>query len=513
MTPDPSSERVLVLTPTGRDGPMIADVLGRAGVGAAVCPDVATFCRAWEEGAGAGVVAEEALDPAGRACVAEALAGQPAWSDFPLVVLTGGGHTTRASTSVAHALEGHGNVTLLERPLRMLTLVSAVRSAIRARRRQYEVRRLLDETRQAVEQRDRFLATLAHELRNPLAPIRNGLQIMKMSGGDPHAAARVRDMMERQLTQVVRLVDDLLDVSRVTRGKIALKRERVDLAAVVQNAVEESGPAVEAGRHRLTLDLPADPVCVEGDPARLTQVVANLLTNAAKYTPDGGHIRLAVGRDGRWAVVRVRDTGLGIPADMLPRVFGMFAQVDGHLDRSQGGLGIGLSLVRGLVELHGGTVEARSDGPGRGSEFVVRLPAATGQGVAAGGADAPPARPSPPRRVLIVDDNADAAESLSVLLSLSGHEVRTVHDGRAAVELVKSFRPQVALLDLGMPGMDGCQTARAVRELQNGRDVILIALTGWGQEEDRRRTERAGFDAHLVKPVDHAVLQQFFATL
>jgi signal transduction histidine kinase/CheY-like chemotaxis protein len=490
---------------------MIAGVLGRAGVAARVCADVEEFCRLWDEGAGVGVIAEESLDPTGRGCVVEALAKQPMWSDFPLIVLTGTGHTTRMSTAVVRSLEARGNITLLERPLRMLTLVSAVQSALRGRRRQYEMRRLLDETRHAVEQRDQFLATLAHELRNPLAPLRNALQIMKLSGTDPKAAGRVRDMMERQLTQMVRLVDDLLDVSRVTRGKIVLRRERVDLAAVIQNAVEESGPAIEAGRHHLTLTLPPDPVCVEGDSARLTQVVANLLSNAAKYTPDGGHVWLTVERAGGRAVIRVRDTGLGIPADMLPRVFQMFTQIDGHRDRSQGGLGIGLSLVKRLAEMHGGSVEAASAGPGRGSEFTIRLPLAADEPQQAEECESGLAPASPSRRVLVVDDNADAADSLSMLLSLSGHEVQTARDGSTALEVAARFRPNVILLDLGMPGMDGYETARRVRTMRGLERVTLVAQTGWGQAEDRRRTEEAGFDHHLVKPVDPATLHNLLA--
>ena len=371
-----------------------------------------------------------------------------------------------------------------------------------------------DALREADRRKDEFLATLAHELRNPLAPLRTAVSILRMVGPKDAQLEGVRDMIERQVNQLVRLVDDLLDLSRVSRGKIALRRERVPLSAVVQHAVETSGPLIEAGKHRLTISDAPETVSVEGDLTRLAQVVSNLLNNAAKYTPEGGHITLSVGAEGGQAVVRVRDTGVGIPADMLPNVFQMFTQVDRTLGRSQGGLGIGLALVRRLVEMHGGTVEVHSEGEGRGSEFAVRLPAAaTEKAAAAAEGNGPPTPTGPARRILVVDDNVDAAESLSTLLSLDGHEVRTVHGGPAALEQVRAFCPQVVLLDIGMPGMDGYETARAVRDLQQGRAVVLVALTGWGQEEDRRRTERAGFDHHFVKPVDYAVVQRLLATL
>lgn len=365
----------------------------------------------------------------------------------------------------------------------------------------------------ADRKKDEFLATLAHELRNPLAPVRNAVQLLRMLGPKEARIDQVRDMIERQVTHMVRLVDDLFEVSRITRGKIELQKERVSLSRVVQNAVEISGPLMEAGRHELTLALPTRPAEVEGDVLRLTQVVTNLLNNAAKFTPEGGHIWLTVERQAGEGIVRVRDNGAGIPADMLLRVFDLFTQVHSGAKRSHGGLGIGLALVKRLVEMHGGRVEARSDGPGRGAEFVVRLPLANSgaENTEDGGQDGYPGG-SRPCRILVVDDNVDAAESLAMMLSHVGHEVRTAHDGPTGVEQAAVFEPDVIFLDLGMPGMDGYETARMVRDL-HGNHKKLVALTGWGQEDDRRRTREAGFDAHLVKPVSLADLQEVLASV
>ena len=362
--------------------------------------------------------------------------------------------------------------------------------------------------READRRKDEFLATLAHELRNPLAPVRNALEVMRLTD-DPNRVRPVREMMARQVGQMVRLVDDLLDVSRITRGRVELRTGPVDLAGVVRDAVETSRPLIDAGRHELAVDLPPNPVVVDGDRFRLSQVVANLLNNAAKYTPPGGRIGVEVGRDGGDGVVRVRDTGTGIPADMLDRVFEMFVQAD----RSQGGLGIGLTLVRSLVELHGGTVRVASEGPGRGSEFTVHLPLRAAAEPAAPSAASPvPRRPGgPARRILIVDDNRDAADTLAVLLGTGGNDVRVCYDGPAALAEAEGFRPDLVILDIGMPGMDGYEVARRLRQMPDVRETSLVALTGWGQDSDRRRTREAGFDHHLVKPVDMATLDQVLA--
>ncbi|MDY3562419.1 PAS domain S-box protein [Gemmata sp. JC673] len=361
--------------------------------------------------------------------------------------------------------------------------------------------------------KDEFLATLAHELRNPLAPIRNGLQIIRLSGADG-PVGKARAMMDRQLDQMVRLVDDLLDVSRITRGKLDLRRERVSVRAVIDAAVETAGPQIGAAGHELTVRVPDPPAEVDGDPARLAQVVSNLLTNSAKYTPPGGHIRLTAERAGATVAVSVRDDGIGIPPAMLGRVFDMFTQVDRALEKTTGGLGIGLSLVKGLVEMHGGTVEARSDGEGRGSEFVVRLPVAAAGGAPEGGRGSGPADEARPaaRRVLVVDDNADAADSLAQLLKILGNEVRTAYDGEAGVAAAAAFRPHLVFLDIGMPKVNGFEACRRIRAEPWGDGVTLVALTGWGQNDDRRKTAAAGFDHHLVKPVEYATLTKLMAT-
>jgi PAS domain S-box-containing protein len=431
-----------------------------------------------------------------------------------------------------HWLENYGRVALTGEPVRFANeytglnrwfevyafriggagsrRVGVLFTDVTLRKRAEEDReRLVGQLRDADRRKDEFLATLAHELRNPLAPIRNGLQVMKLASGNAVAVERAREMMERQLTQMVRLVDDLLDVSRITRGKLELRKERIALANVVQNAVEGSRPIIEAAAHELTVRLPSEPVYLDGDPTRLAQVFSNLLTNAAKYTDRGGHIWLTAVRQGRDVVVSVRDTGIGIASEHLPRLFEMFSQVDSALERSQGGLGIGLSLVKGLVEMHGGTVEVRSEGLGKGSEFIIRLPAEGDPAAAATrDRDGRDMSPRSTKRVLVADDNRDAADSLAMVLRLAGHEVHAVHDGQEAVDAVAWFRPDLVLLDLGMPRLNGFDAARRIREQPWGAKTVLAAITGWGQEDDRRRSKEAGFDSHLVKPVDPAALEK-----
>jgi PAS domain S-box-containing protein len=372
---------------------------------------------------------------------------------------------------------------------------------------------LYRELRDADRRKDEFLATLAHELRNPLAPIRNGLQVLRLSGTESTTVAEARSMMERQLSQMVRLVDDLLDVSRITRNKLDLRRHRVALAAVVQSAVETSRPLIEQSRHTLSLTLPPGPVHIDADPVRLAQVFSNLLNNSAKYTEPGGHIWLTAEVSDHEVAVRVRDTGLGIPAHALPRIFEMFSQVDRNMERAQGGLGIGLTLVRRLVEMHGGTVEARSEGPGKGSEFTVRLPLMKEGAV---GRQAPTTGDGPAttskRRILIVDDNHDSAMSLGMMLNLMGNDTRIAHDGLAAVEAAGEFRPDIILLDIGLPKLNGYEACRRIREQPWSKGMVIVALTGWGQEEDRRRSAEAGFNHHMVKPVEVDALEKVLAT-
>ncbi|WP_439627030.1 ATP-binding protein [Gemmata sp.] len=376
-----------------------------------------------------------------------------------------------------------------------------------------EAESLSTRLRAAVRSRDHFLAVLSHELRNPLAAMSGAVHLLKLAGTEPAAAERSRGMMERQLKQMVRLVDDLLDISRIATGKLEIRRERVDLAAVLRDAVEASRPLIDRLGHELTVALPPDPLPLDADPTRLAQVFLNLLNNAAKYSDPGGHIRLSAARDGTEAVVHVRDTGIGIPAVHLPHVFEVFVQVDTHWQRAQGGLGIGLSLVKEFVALHGGRIEAHSEGLGKGSEFVVRLPAAVEAPAPEAPAAAAEEARGPQRRVLVVDDNGDAAESLAQVLGIMGHEVRTAHDGEAGVAAAAEFRPDVVLMDLGMPKVDGYEAARRIRAEPWGRAPYLVALTGWGADDDRRRVHTAGFDRHLVKPVALDALTELLAAL
>jgi signal transduction histidine kinase len=376
-----------------------------------------------------------------------------------------------------------------------------------------------DRLRESDRRKDEFLATLAHELRNPLAPIRNALQLLRLDGGNPVTLERARTMMERQLHHMVHLIDDLMDVSRITRNKLVLRKERVELAAVVRSAVEAARPAIEAAGHELRVALPAQPIYLNADLTRLAQVFANLLNNAAKYMEPGGRIQLRGELDDGEVVVRVRDSGVGIPSDMLPKIFEIFTQVERSLERAQGGLGIGLSLARGLVEMHGGTIEAHSAGTGRGSEFLVRLPIIDAAeefdepDLASAGPRSDASGCEQKRRILVVDDNRDSAASLSKMLELMGNDVRTAHDGVQAVEVAQMFQPNVVLLDIGLPKLNGYDAARRIRKLPGGPSMFLIALTGWGQDEDKRRSAEAGFNLHLVKPMDPDALENLLAGL
>jgi signal transduction histidine kinase/ActR/RegA family two-component response regulator len=513
-------ESVLLLAPTAKDAALCRGILAEAGMECALCRDVADLCTGIDACAGVAVLSEESLTTASLEQLRLAIRRQPAWSDFPLLVLTEQGAD---SELVLRTLETLGNVTLLERPVRVPALVSAVRVALRARRRQYQIRDYLGESnrvaaslREADRRKDEFLAILAHELRNPLAPLRNALEAMRRLPHDHDAASWARSLMERQLAQMVRLIDDLLDLSRVSRGRVTLKHEDVELAALIQGALEICAPTIQAAGHALSVSLPEKAVTVRCDPTRLVQVLSNLLSNAAKYTPSGaGRIEVSARRSHAGIEISVRDNGIGIPEDMLQKVFEMFTQVDRSLERAQGGLGIGLTLVKRLVEMHGGSIHARSAGPGKGSEFVVRLPERAASAVraapepepAAAAADAAPAR-----RILVADDNRDAADSLAVMLRVGGHEVRTAYDGEEALDLAEAFRPGLALLDIGMPRLNGYETARRLREKPYGRDIVLVALTGWGQPEDKQRSKHAGFDHHLVKPVDPSILDRLLAS-
>jgi PAS domain S-box-containing protein len=378
-------------------------------------------------------------------------------------------------------------------------------------------KRAEDDLRDADRSKDAFLATLAHELRNPLAPVRNALQILHVQGAPCVESRWALDVIDRQMQQMTRLIDDLLDVSRITRNTVELRKERVELGDVMRAALETSHSVLEAGGHDLTVTFPSQPILVHADPTRLAQALSNLLNNAARYTERSGHVWLSAEREGNVvAVIRVRDNGIGIPPDMLPRIFELFTQVDRSLERSHGGLGIGLTLVKQLVEMHGGTVEAHSQGPGLGSEFAVRLPVLR--------EDERGLRPNPPNermdfastsglRVLVVDDNLDAAATLGMLLRMAGHDARTAHDGLEALSVASGFRPHVVILDIGLPKLNGYDAARRIREQTWGKGAVLIAMTGWGQEGDRHRSKAAGFDHHMVKPVNPTALMKLLASL
>jgi signal transduction histidine kinase/ActR/RegA family two-component response regulator len=510
------TERLLLVTPSRRDAELADGFLKDAGFELHPCADLAELSREVTVGAGAVLLTDDLLERGNPDAFAQVLHQQPPWSDLPVVLLSPRGADSPTAVWAMNALT---NVTVLEQPVRVMTLISALRTAINARRRQYELRDRMEALRQADRQKDEFLATLSHELRNPLAPIRNALHVLRLAGGDEQTRNRVIDTLERQTGSVIRLVDDLLELSRINQGRIELRKERIRLTAVLRSALESSAPIVEAAGHELIVAEPPEPVLLNADPVRLTQVIANLLNNAAKYTERGGRIVLSAQVFGSEAVITVRDTGVGIPADMLSNIFEMFVQVDPARDRSRQGLGIGLTLVRRLVELHGGTVEARSDGPGKGSEFIVRLPAFADQRAPrTDGAPVPKEARADRRksdlarfRILVVDDHHDAGDSLATLLRLLGHEVRVAYDGQSGMEAARVFRPQVALLDIGMPGMDGIELGTRLRREPEFENLLMVALTGYGRDEDRQRSSEAGFNAHLVKPVDVATLNALLA--
>jgi PAS domain S-box-containing protein len=632
-------KRVLILAPTSKDAVLSRSIFDTAGISSHYCRDLDEVLGQLDAGAGALLLPEDIIASHRIDRIAEWLGLQPPWSDLPVILLARPGAD---SAAVALAMDLLGSVTVLELPTRVAALVSAVRTALRARQRQYQYREQLVERerhlhaqallgaivvssddaiisktlegiiqtwnegaerlfgysaeeaigqpitmlipperqdeepallerlrrgeriehfetirvtkdgqridislsvspvrnsdgkiigaskvarditqrkqaevalREADRRKDEFLATLAHELRNPLAPIRNSLHILRMTACNDPTAERVCEMMERQVNHMVRMVDDLMEISRITRGLIELRKEEVDLAAIIRSAVETSRPIFEAAEHQLAISIPPEPILLQGDTVRLSQVFANLLNNAAKYTDRGGQIWLNAKQEKNEVVISVRDAGIGISAPMLPKVFDMFMQADRSTRRSQGGLGIGLTLVKRLVELHDGNISVRSDGPGQGSEFIVRLPVAAVQPQRT---TKPPVSERddrlPQRRVLVVDDNQDAAASMGMLLKFLGTDVQVVHDGATALASMDSYHPDVVLLDIGMPGMDGFEVARQVRQRPEFNNIMLIALTGWGQSEDRHRTQAAGFDYHLVKPADITALQSLLSS-
>jgi len=504
---DALGHRVLLRLATAKDGVMTCDVLARAGLQAAACPDMATLIHEMEAGAGALLVAEEVLVETDLAQLAEALRRQPPWSDLPILVLARHG---APSSGLQRVMERLQNVAVIERPVRVATMVSAARSALRSRQRQFEMRRVLADLHDEDRRKNEFLATLAHELRNPLAPLRMTLALL--SRGEPQASATRRhyELMERQIDHMVRLIDDLMEISRITRGKVALRFSPVSVKSILDDAVEISRPLLVAGDHVLETRCEDDDLVVRGDPVRLTQIVSNLLNNAAKYTPPGGRILLSARREDGHAVIAVADNGVGIAADMLEAVFDMFVQVSGTSKAAQGGLGIGLTLVRTLVRLHGGSVRATSPGLGRGAVFTVTLPLCIEAPVRPRGA--PESEPAETllanHVVLIVDDNRDAANTVAEVLGAFGASTKVAYDGPTALRLFDDIRFDTALLDIGMPGMDGYELAARLRASTPSAPLTLIALTGYGQDKDLDRMAAAGFDHHVLKPVDfHELLK------
>lgn len=395
--------------------------------------------------------------------------------------------------------------------VRNLTHYKEAEEAIRKSEARH--RQVAEQLAEAHQRKDEFLAMLAHELRNPMAAVRNGLHILRLASADPVTAERAREIVEAQVQHLTRLVDDLLDVSRITSGRIQLRKEKVELKYAVKHAVESSRPLIESRKQKLTVDLPLEPVHLEADPTRLEQILSNLLNNAGKYTKEGGQIHFGAERDGGDIVVRVRDTGIGIPADLLPKIFDLFVQGNQTPNHPQGGLGIGLTLVKKLVELHGGSVSVHSEGADKGSEFIVRLPAfVPGPGDAVVESTARGASGGARLRVLVVEDTAVVAESFRMMLELWGHEVRVAFDGHAALLSYRTFQPDVVLLDIGLPGMSGLAVARQIRQEPTMKKPLLVALSGYCQEEDKRRALVAGFDFHITKPVDPTELEQLLAT-
>jgi signal transduction histidine kinase/CheY-like chemotaxis protein len=515
-----TERRILVLAPSGRDGQLTVEVLRHQGLHAFRCASVEELCAELRVGAGAAILASEALGVDSRRTLLATLVAQPYWSDLPLLVLA----RAREDFGALHAaFSGLGNVTLLERPVPIATLGTTLQAALRARRRQYEVRDLVEQLRETDRRKDEFLAMLGHELRNPLGVMRTALELL--ASCTPPDAGRQVARIEHQIAHLTRMVDDLLDLSRVSRGRITLRRQPCELVQLAAAAVEAGGALRED--RRIELRHPEEPLWVEGDPVRLEQVVVNLLHNALKYSPAEQPIEIELRREDGSAELRVKDHGIGIRPEELPRIFDTFIQLDRSLARSGGGLGLGLSLVRHLVRLHGGRVSARSAGPDLGSEFIIRLPLlpphrwpqdAAGQDreVATQTSDGnghsrnDPRSGRPPaghaedaswNRILLVEDLDDAREALAELLALHGYQVLPAEDGYRALEVARKGRPRIALVDIGLPGIDGYQVGRRLRA-SFGRELTLVAMTGYGQVEDRRRSREAGFDHHLVKPVD-----------
>ncbi|MGH8170597.1 MAG: ATP-binding protein [Steroidobacteraceae bacterium] len=520
MTNEALSLRVLIVAPLGRDAVAIEELVEGHGHPARVCSGISEAIGLVEQGAGVVLLTEESLDRQHLPELLGSLERQPAWSELPVILLAKPGE--RSAEPVQRLAAAAGSITLLERPLGTATLLRSIEVALRSRRRQYQIRDLLEaqrarETalrdseerlqlaiaalREADRRKDAFLATLSHELRNPLSPIRNAAQVLASPRLTPMQLRWAQSVIQRQAAHMASLLDDLLELTRISQGKLQLRKSACSLQSVVDAAAETARPLLEKKRHTFHVRVPDGIPPFIADPVRLAQALSNLLNNAAKYTDPGGRIELSASL-GKRLTIAVQDNGIGIPAGQFEGLFTLFSQSPSAVGRSEGGLGVGLALAKRLAELHGGTVEAQSSGAGQGSRFAITLPfeAASEDGLTAQQESL--VIPPGSLRVLIADDNHDAADSMAMLISMDGYKVQAVYGGQAAVTAAETFRPDVALLDIGMPELDGYAAAREIRRQRDGVETYLIALTGWGQQEDKRQALEAGFDMHLTKPVD-----------
>ncbi|MFL6245607.1 MAG: ATP-binding protein [Thermoanaerobaculia bacterium] len=511
MSTEDRSRRVLIVAPIGRDAELMCTHLEAAGLTCSAFENVELMCEDLKKGAGALLLTEEALSPDVTPKLAQVLDCQPPWSDVPIIILAGEPSFDRPGRTFGD-LGRRTNVTLIDRPVRIKSLVSAAQSALRAREKQYQIRDLMETLEDRINERDRFLAILGHELRNPLGAI---LLASQMKDDDGRLDGDHAELIERQSKHLTRIVNDLLDLSRLVSGKIVLKRQVIDLRDAVRQSIETVAAA--AARQKVTVEVKPSDVAlpIDVDPVRADQIIANVLTNAIKYTPEGGHVVVKLERDGDQAALHVVDDGVGIAPDRIGTIFELFAQAENAIGRAQGGMGIGLALVRNLLELHGGTITAKSDGVGKGSEFVVTFPIAVPQETAA----TPERRVAMvassdghPRRIVIVEDNADVRELLRLKLRRLGHTVDAVADGHAGVSAIVDGKPDLALVDIGLPGLDGYEVAAQVRQML-GTDVVLVAVSGFGQPEDKRKAMEAGFDEHITKPADVTDIENLLARL
>ncbi|MBB5607735.1 MULTISPECIES: response regulator [unclassified Janthinobacterium] len=495
-------ERILIYAPAGQDAILAGKVLASGAMLSHACHSAGELAEQLALGAGGVLTVDEALHGGGYQVLDNYARQQPDWSDLPIILLT---HAGRDSLPLRQAIATLGNLTLLERPVQVLTLITSAHAMLRARQRQYQVR-------ETQRRKDQFLASLGHELRNPLAPIKTSAALLGHLYPDSAQVARLQAVIERQVTHLTRLVDDLLDVARINTGKIELQYQDFTLEQMLGHVLELCQPAASEQHIGISQDLPPYTVRLHADYARVVQIFANIVSNAVKFTPPDGHIHVAAHMQGSQLLVSIEDNGIGLDADAMARIFSMFEQSRTVEGKMTSGLGIGLSLARQFAEMHGGTVDADSAGPGHGSRFLVTLPASK--------ADIPDATPAMPEtapaptgpavHVLVVDDNHDAADSLLALFQMEGYAASAAYDGEQALAAVASDWPQLILMDLGMPGIDGYEAAQRIRQQAHGREVLMIALTGWGQGDARQRTAQAGFDHHVTKPVDFDAIAALF---